>query len=139
MVNDDVSSAASNNNNSAAIPFPTLTILYLPAEASHYRRVHRIFPRGATSVQKGYHLEPGHRQPVAQRHYCKDKRACQRRVCDARVRRHDVRSLVGNRLQTRISLKLCNDRKIMYSIIITDATVDRNRWVKELSQAPDWF
>ncbi len=34
MVDDDVSSAASNNNNSAAIPFPTLTILYLPAEAS---------------------------------------------------------------------------------------------------------
>ena len=97
--------------------------------------MHRIFPRGATSVQKGYHLEPGHRQPVAQCHYCKDKRACQRRVCDARVRRHDVRSLVGNRLQMRISLKLCNDRKIMYSIIITDVTVDKNRWVKELGQA----
>jgi hypothetical protein len=28
-----------------------------------------------------------------------------------------------------------NNRKITYSIISTDATVDRNRWVKELSQA----
>jgi hypothetical protein len=28
-----------------------------------------------------------------------------------------------------------NDRKIMHSIIITYATVDRNRWMKELSQA----
>ena len=46
----------------------------------------------------------------------------------------DVLSFYNKYIRRILRVEI-NDRKIMYSIIITDATVNRNRWVKELSQA----
>jgi hypothetical protein len=120
MLDDDPSLSSS-----AAVPFPTLTILYLPAEAKtvveemgqkypNSTVEHWFFPRGAEALQKGNDLEPGHRQPMAQCSSSKGKRACRRGICDACFRRHNVSAIGVNRLRI-ISLVIDTDAMSKYT------------------------